>query len=96
MGAIILVVGIIGVGALIAALIVFSVTRSRRNGAGPVNLGVGAYPPHAGYPSQQPTYPPAQPPYPATPQDGYPAPPGQQVQHPHPHPYPQHPPHPGQ
>lgn len=89
MGAIVLVVGIIGVGAVIAAIVVFTATRRRRNvGNSPVNPGPGAYPP------QQPMYPPAQPPYPATPQQGYPAPSGQPPQNPNP--YTQQPPHQGQ
>jgi hypothetical protein len=94
MGAIVLVVGIIGVGAVIAAVIVFAVTRSRRSSGNGSPAG-GTYPQNMGYPPQQPMYPPAQQPYPSTaPNQGYPTPPGQPPQHPNP--YPQQPPYQGQ
>ncbi|MFF4504198.1 type VII secretion-associated serine protease mycosin [Streptomyces sp. NPDC001401] len=66
--------------------IIFAVMRSRgnRGNGGPGSGGGG---------SQYPTYPPAQQPYPnSAPNQGYPAPPGQQ----HPNPYAQQPPHQGQ
>lgn len=93
MGAIVLIVGI---GAVIAAVAVFAVTRSRRNSANgdPVS---GTYPQNMGYPPQQPMYPTAQQPYPTpAPNQGYghPAPPGQLPQHPNP--YAQQPPYQGQ
>ncbi|OAH10726.1 hypothetical protein [Streptomyces jeddahensis] len=95
MGAIVLVVGIIGIGAVIAAVVVFAAMRGRRNSVtGPVNPGAGTYPQHMGYPPQQPIHPPAQQPYPPTPYQGYPTPSGQPPQYPNP--YAQQPPNPGQ
>lgn len=97
MGAIVLIVivGMIGIGALITAIIAFTVIRSRRNSrTGPVNSGVGTYVPHMGYAPPQPIYPPAQQSYPSTPYQGYPAPQG--TPPPYPNPYLQQPPHEGQ
>jgi hypothetical protein len=98
MGAIVVVVGVLGLGAVVGAVVVFVVLRSRRNSApGQVNYGAGASPQHMGYPPQQPAYPPAQPPYPSAPQQGQPTPPGQAPQAPqYPNPYTQQPPHHGQ
>ncbi|SEC17531.1 hypothetical protein SAMN05428938_1438 [Streptomyces sp. KS_5] len=94
MGAIVLVVGIIGVGAVIAAIVVFTAMRRRRNVANsPVNPGAGAYPPQASYPPQQPMYPPGQPPYPSTPQQGYATPSEQPPENTNP--YTRQPPHQG-
>lgn len=59
MGLVVLVVGVIGLGAVGGAVVVFTVLRSRRNiGTGQVGPGVGAYPQNIGYPPQQP-YPPS-------------------------------------
>ncbi|MEY9994723.1 hypothetical protein ABIE67_006755 [Streptomyces sp. V4I8] len=81
MGAIVLILGVIGVGAVIAASVVFAVMRGRRNsGRGPA--GPGTYPQNMGYPPQQPFPQPAQRPYPPTPYQGYPNPPGQPPQQP--------------
>lgn len=85
MGAIVLLVGVIGLAAVVA-VVVFAVTRGRRNAAnrGPVN---GAYPPSMGYASQQ-AMPPAQPPYQSPPPNqgyGYPAPPAQPPNQPNPY-----------
>lgn len=94
-GAIVLILGIIGIGAVIATIVVFTVMRGRRNsGTSPVNSGAGTYSPHVGYSPQQPVYPPAQQPYPSTPHQGYPTPPGLPPQYPNP--YMQQPPHQGQ
>lgn len=87
MGAIVLLVGVIGLGAVIAAVVVFAVTRSHRNSAngGPLN---GPYPQTMGYPPQQAMPPAAQPPYPApapTQPHGYSAPPAQPPQNPNPY-----------
>ena len=92
MGAIVLLVGVIGLGAVIA-VVVFAVTRSRRNSVnrGPIS---GPYPQNMGYPPQQAMPATTQPPYsaPAANQPyGYPAPPAQPPQHPNP--YTQQPPH---
>lgn len=93
MGAIVLVVGIIGVGAVIAAVIVFAATRSRRSSGNGSPAG-GTYSQNVGYPPQQPFSPPAQQPYSPTPHQGYPNSPGQPPQQPNP--YAQQPPHQGQ
>lgn len=90
MGAIVLVVGVIALGAVIAAVVVFVKIRGGRTSrTGSVNLGAGPYPPQTGYP-------PAQPPYPSTPQQGYPVPPAQPPHPQAPNPYTQQPPHQGQ
>lgn len=94
MGAIVLIVGVIGIGAVIAAVVVFAITRSRRNsGAGQLSPGAGNYRQNMGYPPLQPIHPPAQQPYPPTPL-GYSNPLGQTPQHPNS--YPQQPPYQGQ
>ena len=78
MGLVVLVVGVIGIGAVIGAAVVFAVLRSRRNsGTVPIGPGAGTYPQNMGYPPQQPIYPAGQQLYPPTPNQGYPAPPGQ-------------------
>ncbi len=94
MGAIVLVVGIVVLGAVIT-VVVATKSRSRRN-AGPVpgHPWPGSQGPHPGY--QQQAYPPAQPPYPPASHQGYPAPPGQQAASQPPNPYKQPPPHQGQ
>lgn len=95
MGAIVLVVGVIGLGAVVGAVVVLVVLRSRRSSAaGPISPGTGAYAPNMGYPPQQPMHPNVQQPYPSPPNQGYPTPPAQP---PHaPNPYAQQPPHQGQ
>lgn len=94
MGAIVLVVGVVVLGAVIA-IVVAAKSRSRRN-AGPVpgHSWRGPYAPHPGY--QQQAYPPAQSPYPPASHQGYPAPPGQPPASQAPNPYNQLPPHQGQ
>lgn len=81
MGALVLVVGVVGIGAVIGAAIVFAVLRSRRNSAN------GTYQQHEGvYSPQQTMYPTAQQSYPtAPPNQGYPVPPTQSPQHPNPY-----------
>ena len=95
MGAIVLLIGVIGIGAVIAAVIVFTVTRSRHNSGNGVPVG-GTYLQNMGYPSQQPMPPTAQQPFPtATPNQGYGYPvPAQPPQGPNP--YAQQPPYEGQ
>ncbi|MFE2629488.1 hypothetical protein ACFXDP_16330 [Streptomyces sp. NPDC059374] len=94
MGAIVLVVGVVVLGAVIA-VVVAARSRSRRN-AGPVpgHPWPGPHAPQSGY--QQQAYPLAQPPYPPVSHQGYPAPPGQQPASLAPNPYKQPPPHQGQ
>lgn len=90
MGVIVLIVGIIGIGAVIGAVVVFTVIRSRRNSAiSPVNPGVGPYSSHLGYPTQQANYPHIQQPqpHPSTSYPEYPTP-EQPFQHPGFHPQP--------
>lgn len=87
MGAIVLLVGVIGIGAVIAAVTVFAISHSRRNSgnAGPMS---GTYPQNMGYPPQQGMYPTAQQPYPAplsNQERGYDAPPAQPPQQPNPY-----------
>ena len=77
MGAIALVVGLIGFGAVIAAIVVFAVPRSRRNSGNGAFVN-GTYPQNMGYP-------PAQQLYPSVLNQGYPAPPGPPSQHPNPY-----------
>lgn len=78
MGLVVLVVGVIGLGAVIGAVVVLAVLRSRRNsGPGQISPGAGMYPQNMGYPTQQPIHPTGQQPYPPTPYQGYPTPPGQ-------------------
>lgn len=92
MGAIVLLIGVVGLGAVTAAVIVFAVTRSRRN-SGMGGLTGGTYMGH----SPQQVMAPAQPPYPAAAPNqgyGYTAPPAQPPQQPNP--YTQQPPPPGQ
>jgi hypothetical protein len=87
MGAIVLLIGIIGIGSMIAAVTVFAVIRSRRN-SGNGGPSSGTYPQNMGYPPQQATYPTAHQPYPtAAPNQGnrYPASPAQRSQHPNPY-----------
>lgn len=93
MGAIALVIGVIGFGAVIAAVVAFVVIRSRRTSS-----NGGPYPQNVGYSPQQPTYAPAQQPYPTSPNQGYGYPaPAPAVQPPqHPNPYAQQPPSHGQ
>lgn len=87
MGLVVLVIGVVGLGAVTGAVVVIAVLRSRRNsGRGPTGPGLGTYTQNMGYPPQQPIYSPAQQPYPA--------PPGQPPQHPGP--YGQQPPYQGQ
>lgn len=95
MGAIVLVVGVIGLGAVVGAVVVFAVLRSRRNsGAGQLSPGAGTYPQNVGHPPQQAVYPTPQQAYPtAAPNQGYPTSPGQLPQHPNP--YTQQPPYQG-
>lgn len=95
MGAVVLVVGVIGLGAVIGAVVVFAVLRNRRNsGIGPVSPGVGAHPQNMGHPPQQPYLANPNQGYSiAAPDQGYPTPLGQSPQHPNP--YAQQPP-PGQ
>lgn len=78
MGAIALVVGLIGFGTMIAAVTVFAVTRSRRNSRN-VGPATGTYPQNMGYPPPQPMYPSA------TSGQSYPAPPGQAPPQPNPY-----------
>lgn len=95
MGAIVLVVGVVGLGAVIGAVVVLAVLRSRRNSnPGPFNPGAGTPPQSMGYAPQHPGYSTAQQAYPsAAPNQGYPAHPGQQPQYPAPRPH--QPPHQG-
>ncbi|GGZ67336.1 hypothetical protein GCM10010344_37940 [Streptomyces bluensis] len=95
MGAIALAVGIIGLGAVGAAVIVFTVIRRRRtSGTGSAGPHSGTYPQSLGYPPQQPFQLPTQQQYPATaPNQRHLTPPGQPLQHPNP--YAQQPPHQG-
>lgn len=90
-GSIFLIAGIAAVVVVIA--IAFAVIRSRRNrGSGGPGSGGGVPPQGTGYP---PPYPTGHQPYPnAAPNQGYPAPQGQNAQHPNP--YAQQPPHQGQ
>lgn len=94
MGAIVLLVGVIGLGVVIAAVTVYAVTRSRRTS---MNSGLadGAYPQYVGYPPRQPM-PFAQQSYPTSaPNQGY-GYPGSSAQLPqHPNPYAQQPPYQG-
>lgn len=97
MGAIVLVVGVIGLGAVIGAIVVVAVLRKRSStGTGPLNPGVGMHPhpQNMSYAPQQPGYPNAQPPYPPSANHGYPNHPAQSP--PPPNPHTQQPPHPGQ
>lgn len=95
MGAIVLVVGVVGLGAVIGAVVVFAVLRSRRNsGTGQFRPGAGTYPQNMGYPPQQSIHPSALQPYPPTPHQGYINPPGQSPHAPNSHP--QQPPYHGQ
>ncbi|CAM5479917.1 hypothetical protein SCHAM137S_04551 [Streptomyces chartreusis] len=97
MGAIVLVVGVIGLGAVIGAIVVVAVLRKRSNTVGgPLNTGAGMHPhpQNMSYPPQQPGYPNAQPPYPPSANHGYPPHPAQSPQPPNP--YSQQPPHQGQ
>lgn len=75
MGAIVLILGVIVIG----AGVVFAVTRSRRNST---PGGPGTYPQSMGYPAQQPFPQSSQQPYPQTPYQGYPNPHGQPPQQP--------------
>lgn len=87
MGAIVLVVGVVGLGAVIGAVVVFAVLRSRRNsGTGPINPGVGVHPQNMGYPPQQqyPASPNQRYPH-SAPNQGYVTPPGQPPQQPNPY-----------
>ncbi|MEU6578342.1 hypothetical protein [Streptomyces sp. NPDC046805] len=85
MGAIVLVVGIVCIGAVIAAVTVFAVIRSRRTSANSGPFG-GTYPQNTGYPPQQPMYAPAQQPYPnSAPNQWYPAPQAKPQQMPNPY-----------
>lgn len=96
MGAIVLLIGVIGLGAAIATVTVFVITRSRRNSHHGAPIG-GTYPQNMGYLPQQAMPPAAQQPYPtAAPNQGYgyPAPPPQPPQGPNP--YTQQPPYQGQ
>ncbi|GHH16636.1 hypothetical protein GCM10018780_59290 [Streptomyces lanatus] len=78
MGFVVAVVGIVGLGAVIGAVVVFAVVRSRRNfGTGPISSGVGAHPQNMGYLPQQP--------YLETPNQGYTTLPGNPPQHPNPY-----------
>lgn len=64
MGAIVLLIGVIGIGAVIAAAVtVLAVTHSRRS-SGNGGAASGTYPQNMVYPPQQATYPTAQQPYP--------------------------------
>lgn len=76
MGAIALVVGLIGFGAVITAVIAFVVIRSRRTSS-----HGSPYPQNVGYSPQQPTYPAPSP----SQGYGYPTPPAQPPQHPNPY-----------
>jgi hypothetical protein len=83
----VLIVGVIGIGAVIAAVTVFAATRTRRD-SGNRGSANGTYPQNMGYPPQQAAYPTAQQSYPsAAPNQGYghPAPPAQPPQHPNPY-----------
>ncbi len=94
MGLVVLVVGVIGIGAVIGAVAVFAALRSRRNfGRDQTVPGMGAYPQHLGYPPQQPSYPNIQQPYPSPPNQGDTDSPAQFP--PHSNAYPQQPRHPG-
>ncbi|GAA3819943.1 hypothetical protein GCM10022403_061720 [Streptomyces coacervatus] len=87
MGAIVLLIGVAGLGALIAAVTVFAIARSRRN-SGNARPASGTYPQNMGYPSQQGMYPIPQQPYPTATSDegyGYPAPPEHSQQNPNPY-----------
>lgn len=76
MGVIVLAVGVIGLGAVVGAVVVFAVLRSRRNSdTQPVTPGAGTYPQNMGYPPQQHVPPAGQQQYPPTPYQGYPTPP---------------------
>lgn len=90
MGLIVLVVGVIGLGAVFGAIVVFAVLRSRRNStAGQV--GPSTYPQNTGYSPQQPIYQSVRQTYPTAPNQGHLAPPMEHLQHPNP--YIQQPPH---
>lgn len=78
MGAIVLVVSVVGLGAVIGAVVVFAVLRSRRNSSiRPINPGIGTHPQNMGYPLQQQ--------YLANPNQGYVTAPGQSPQQPNPY-----------
>lgn len=87
MGAVVLVVGVVGLGAVIGAFVVFAVLRSRRNsGTGSFGPGVGAHPQNMGYPPQQQYVATPNQGYPnAAPNQGYATPPGQPPQYPNPY-----------
>lgn len=81
MGAIVLAVGVIGLGAVIGAVVVFTVIRGR-NSENKAPFG-GSYSQNMGYPPQYPT---GRQPYPnADSSHGYATPPGQSPQHPNPY-----------
>jgi hypothetical protein len=81
MGVIVLAVGVIGLGAVIGAVVVFTVIRGRNSeNGGPLGR---SFPQNMGYPPQ---YPAGRKPYPnADPGHGYTTPPGQSPQHPNPY-----------
>lgn len=87
MGAVILLIGVIGLGAVIAAVTAVAVSRRRRNSMNGGPAG-GTYPQNMGYPPQQVMPPAGQYQYPAPPSNqgyGYPTPPTQPPQHPNPY-----------
>lgn len=70
MGLVVLVVGVIGLGAVIGAIVVVAVLRSRRNsGTGQISPSAGNYL-QPGYLPQQPIYPSARYPSPSTQNQG--------------------------
>lgn len=85
MGLVVLVVGVIGLGAVIGAIVVFAVLRRGKSGAGSTSLGAGAYAQNMGYPPPQPFPQNAQQPYPSVPNQGYSTPAAPSPQHPNPY-----------
>ena len=87
MGAIVLLIGVIGIGAVIAAVTVFAITRSRRS-SGNAMPASATYPQNMAYPPLQGMYPTGQQSYPAPlshQERGYAAPPAQPPQQPNPY-----------
>ena len=87
MGAIVLLVGVIGLGVVIAAVTAFALTRGRRNSANGVPNS-WQYPQQTVYPPQQTMPPAAQPPYPTSAPNqpyGYQTPPVQPAQNQNPY-----------
>lgn len=94
MGLVVLAVGVVGLGAVMGAVVVFAVLRSRRNSSsGRIASDNGIHPQNMGYPPQQHMHSNAQQPYPSNPHHGHPVSPSQFPQSANP--YAQQPPHQG-